>query len=193
MSLNRSPLLAPRVAGPILGISLLLIGGAVALRGQTPPSAAAYRLYLSAPEDPRCYYGSAWNEGPVVSTKDPRSGRTSYVRKFQFVDGCYWQATETLVPMDNGTVFYDYEEHVLSCNPGAVPAATCPRQGFVTVEPAGQDEALTPTPTTYITNDIPEDLRQWRRPRSTRHASICPYSNWGNGHHGHDEVPSPEL
>lgn len=187
MSLNRSLLLAPRVAGPILGISLLLIGGALALHRRPTPSGAAYRLYLSAPEDPRCYYGSAWNEGPVVATQDPRSGRTTYVRKFQFVDGCFWQATETLVPMDNGTVLYDYEEHVLSCTPGAVPAAICPRQGVVVVEAAGQDEALTPTPTTQITNDIPEDLRNWRRPRSTRHASICPYGNMVNVRHGHDE------
>lgn len=193
MALNRSPLLAPRVTGPILAISLLLIGGAVALRGHPTPSAAAYRLYLSAPEDPRCYYGSAWNAGPVVANKDPRSGRTTYVRQFQFVDGCYWQATETLVPMDNGAVFYDYEEHVLSCSPGSRPAATCPRQGVVTVEPASEDEAITPV--TYSTKDIPEDLRNWHRPRSTRHASICPYGNMVNARHVHDEgnTNPPEL
>ncbi len=97
---------------------------------------AAVALDLDAPSDPACYYESAFSSGTVVLPRSAVEGHPMHLtQRYQWLDGCTWEAQETLVP--HGALFsYSYEERVVSCEVGAVPARACERRGVVTMRSA---------------------------------------------------------
>ena len=91
---------------------------------------------LDTTADPACVYGSAWNDGDVLLSHDASDGKTVHLTsRYDFRDGCTWEATETLTPSDAGYE-YEYSEHVVECKRHATPGLACPRKGHVTVVPA---------------------------------------------------------
>mgnify|MGYP001198622757 CR=1 FL=1 len=92
------------------------------------------RLALHAIERPNEFYLSAWRSG-AVTLEFP----TKELQPFKFeirgtYNGCRWQATETLIPIDERTFSYDYTDSVMYCMPGAKATNPTPRTGYVTVE-----------------------------------------------------------
>ena len=131
------------VARPVLLMGgALMIGGVLVASIETVPTSVApapdeqsYRLVLDTESDPACVYGSAWNDGDVIMPHDASDGRTvTLTSRYDFYDGCTWEATETLTPSESG---YDYEyvEHIVECKKDARPGLACPRKGHVTVAP----------------------------------------------------------
>ena len=116
------------------GLLAVTVGGApVSL--EPPSSAQSYRLVLDAEVDPPCSYGSAWNDGDVVMPHDASDGKTvTFTSRYDFRDGCTWEATETLTPSESG-YDYQYVEHIVECKKHATPGLACPRSGHVTVVP----------------------------------------------------------
>jgi hypothetical protein len=116
------------VAVPVLG--MMTFG-----RGPAEPSvrSAVVALDLDATNDPACYYESAFNSGTVVLERAAVEGRPlRLTQRYQWLDGCTWEAEETLTP--HGSLFaYSYEEHVVSCEVGATPARACERHGVVSM------------------------------------------------------------
>ena len=147
MSLFRSsglPLTAwSLVARRVVGVGgALLVGGVLAATvGGAPVSlapalGASYRLVLDTESDPACVYGSAWNDGDVVMPHDASDGKVvRLTSRYDFQDGCTWEATETLTPSETG-YDYDYSEHIVECKRNARPGLACPRKGHVTVVPS---------------------------------------------------------
>ncbi len=115
------------------GVLAATIGGApVSL---APALGASYRLVLDTESDPACVYGSAWNDGDVVMPHDASDGKVVHLTsRYDFRDGCTWEATETLTPSETG-YDYEYAEHVVSCRRHVRPGIACPRSGHVTVVP----------------------------------------------------------
>jgi len=131
------------VARPVtlVGGALLLGGVLAASVGGSPaslePAAApqSYRLVLDADVDPPCVYGSAWNDGDVIMPHDASDGKTiRFTSRYDFQDGCTWEATETLTPSEGG-YDYEYKEHIVECKKHATQGLACPRTGHVTVVP----------------------------------------------------------
>jgi hypothetical protein len=129
------------VTRPVALVGGALLAGGLALAGLSAPTRAidatptAYRLSLDTASDPICYYGSAWNDGDVFLSHDASDGRTvTLTSRYDFQDGCTWEATETLTP-NGGGYSYEYSEHYVSCRPGASPGIACARHGAVTVTP----------------------------------------------------------
>jgi hypothetical protein len=145
MSLLRSGLTLSAwrlVARRVLGVGgALLAGGvlAVAVGGSpaslAPAMGASYRLVLDAPSDPPCVYGSAWNDGDVLMSHDASDGKVvRFTSRYNFQDGCTWEATETLTPSEGG-YDYEYREHIVECKRHTTQGLACPRSGHVTVVP----------------------------------------------------------
>jgi hypothetical protein len=129
------------VTRPVLSLGgVLLAGGALALAvgsSPLPPSvpASSYRLALQTESEPGCFYGSAWNDGDVLLAHDASDGRrVTLTSRYDFEDGCTWEATEVLMPSGAGYA-YAYTERVVGCRVGATPAPACARTGTVTVVP----------------------------------------------------------
>ena len=132
------------VTRPVLYLGgALLAGGALAMAiGPTSPltvacpaASTSFRLALQSESDPACYYGSAWNDGDVVLAHDASDGRTiTLTNRYDFEDGCTWEATEVLTPSGSGYA-YAYSERVVGCRIGATPAIACARTGTVSATP----------------------------------------------------------
>jgi len=121
------------VGGALLAGGLMLSSLAPSRCALDAPSPAAYRLALETASDPICYYGSAWNDGDVFLSHDASDGRSvTLTSRYDFEDGCTWEATETLTPSGAG-YSYDYAERFVSCRSGARPALACARHGSVIV------------------------------------------------------------
>lgn len=139
LALSAWRLVARRVL--LVGGALVVGGVLAAAVGGSPASLApalgpSYRLVLDAESDPACVYGSAWNDGDVVMPHDASDGKVvRFTSRYDFQDGCTWEATEKLTPSESG---YDYEyvEHIVECKRDATPGLACPRHGHVTVVPA---------------------------------------------------------
>ena len=118
------------VAVPALGIGML---GLMRCPTEAQAHSAVVALDLDASNDPACYYESAFNSGTVVLERAAVEGRPLHLtQRYQWLDGCTWEAEETLVP--HGPMFaYSYEEHVVSCDVGATPARACERHGVVSM------------------------------------------------------------
>jgi hypothetical protein len=128
------------VASPVVRVGVaLLVGGAVAASAapasRPTPLPNGYRLALATESAPNCYYGSAWNDGDVVLPHDASDGKAvTITSRYEFEDGCTWEATERLTPQGSGYA-YEYVEHYVSCEDGAKPASACARRGAVSVSP----------------------------------------------------------
>jgi hypothetical protein len=116
----------------LIGAALLALGAA---RVATRDHAVTYRLTLHAPEEPNAIYLTSWHRGPVTQTfDDGKLHPITFRTRAHVYDGCYWQGTETLVPINEGELAYDYTEQILSCEADAKPLRKTPRRGIVTVE-----------------------------------------------------------
>jgi hypothetical protein len=131
------------VARPVVLMGgALLIGGVVAASLAGSPAsllpatdAQSYRLVLDTESDAACVYGSAWNDGDVIMPHDASDGhKVTLTSRYDFQDGCTWEATETLTPSETG-YDYEYAEHIVECKKNATPGLACPRTGHVTVVP----------------------------------------------------------
>jgi hypothetical protein len=117
------------------GLLAVTVGGAPVSLEPSSVSGQSYRLVLDAEVDPPCSYGSAWNDGDVVMPHDASDGKVvTFTSRYDFRDGCTWEATETLTPSEGG-YDYQYVEHIVECKKHATPGLACPRSGHVTVVP----------------------------------------------------------
>jgi len=130
------------VARPVVALGGVLLAGGALLMAQVPAMrslvtpTAAYRLTLHTTSDSTCYYGSAWNEGDVLIAHDAGDGHVlTLTGRYDFEDGCTWEATEILTPTHSGYA-YSYSEQPISCAIGSRPARACSRVGTVDVAPA---------------------------------------------------------
>lgn len=115
----------------LVGVALLGLG---AYKTATREHAVTYRLALSAPEEPNAIYLTRWHLGTVTASfDDGKLEPITFKTRAHVYDGCYWQGTETLVPINDAEFAYDYSEQILSCETDAVPLRKTPRQGIVTV------------------------------------------------------------
>jgi hypothetical protein len=120
----------------LMGAGVLLFGlGAFATTSRCHEDGTQVdRWVLDADRDPRCYYGSSWNDGDLMMRRHALSA-TSFVHQFPFEDGCTWQSVETLVPDGPNHFRYQYDEQPISCSEGAVASQACPLSGSVVVIP----------------------------------------------------------
>lgn len=95
-----------------------------------------HHLVLHTYSQPGAIYLTAWRNGPVLAPfEGDELEPLVYTTTARVVDGCRWQATETLEPIDAKRYAYRYEEKILSCVEGAVPFYKTPRTGTVTLAP----------------------------------------------------------
>ena len=94
-----------------------------------------HHLALHAVAQPGALYLTAWRHGNVsVRIRGDKLVPLTFETLASVNDGCRWQGTETLVPIDNRRYAYRYDETILECDPGATPYIKTPRTGIVTVE-----------------------------------------------------------
>lgn len=117
---------------------LVLAAGALALlvgfQLHRAPS-GHYRLELQVTQDGEdgCFYGSPWYSGaPEASRID---APITFQTRYDYVDGCTWESTETLIPVGDGKFSYQYHERMLSCDEDSEPGYACDRAGIVTAVP----------------------------------------------------------
>ena len=92
------------------------------------------RLELHAPVLANAIYLTAWDRGDVfVTLPDGKPHNMTFKTRAYISDGCEWLATEQLVPEGKDRYWYSYDEQILSCEPGAIPAIKTPRTGYATV------------------------------------------------------------
>lgn len=119
-----------------LPAALVLSLGAAQLATRPHHERVSYRLELSAPVEEHAIYLTRWYFGDVtVSFDDGKLEPVQFRQRAHVYDGCYWQGTETLVPITPTQFRYDYSEQLLSCEPDAVPLRKTPRSGIVTAVP----------------------------------------------------------
>lgn len=118
----------------ITGVGAALALGLALLPAHHRAHPVVHRLVLDAPIQPHALYLTAWESGDVYVTFDKDVARSmTFTTRAHISDGCFWQATETLVPLTDTKYSYSYDETILSCEDGAVPALKTPRTGFVFV------------------------------------------------------------
>lgn len=110
------------------GAFLLATAGAlIAMRPQAPvaiASASGYQLVLHTGYrmQEREYLGTQWgNNAPVLLDHDASDGRrVTFTHRWPFVDGCWWESTETLVPINAHQYRYSYVDRAVSCEEDAL-------------------------------------------------------------------------
>jgi hypothetical protein len=122
----------------VLAGGVLLAG--LALFGMHRSHPRAYRLRLDTVSESVCYYGSAWNQGPIElpadGVVDANGQRTiTLTNEYDYRDGCTWAVREVLRPISATEYSYQYSERPVSCHWCARPGRACPRSGVVTLEP----------------------------------------------------------
>lgn len=127
------------VTSPLLGSMLiggLVLGLGAVAREVEIDQPVTRTLRLHAVDKPNEFYLSAWRDGRdiQVTFPDEELRAVTFRVRASITDGCRWQGTEQITPIDDRTFHYDYSEIILSCEPGATPTTKTPRQGTVTVE-----------------------------------------------------------
>jgi hypothetical protein len=120
----------------------LVIGAAALWSARSPRAPRLSWLELEVASEASCFYGSAWNDGPVFVVRGDVASPLVFTRRFAWIDGCTWEATETLTPIGAGTYRYRYVEQPASCSDSPYPA--CTREGIVTARPAADASAPAP-------------------------------------------------
>lgn len=117
-------------------LSSAAVLAASAFYATAQPEEVTRRLILDAPAPPENLYLTAWDRGDVLlRLPDGPLRPIRFTTRAYLTDGCRWEGTETLIPLDATHYAYDYAETILGCEPGAIPALKTPRQGIVTVAP----------------------------------------------------------
>lgn len=94
-----------------------------------------HRLGLHAPKRCHAIYLTAWEHGDVTIVRDDAHPRSIVFNTREVIpDGSTWLGTETLVPLDDRTYSYQYDETVLEDIPGGTRYIKTPRHGVVTVD-----------------------------------------------------------
>lgn len=117
----------------------LLLGLAVAAPSFAPAAETTNvnrRLVLHTVWEPTAIYLSAWRNGDVnVQLESGELRPITFRVRATIPDGCRWEGTETLVPIDHRSFTYEYSERILSCPEGTESTyRETPRVGLVTVE-----------------------------------------------------------
>jgi len=117
----------------------LLLGTAIvapSFASQTSSNLTSHRLVLHAVEEPTAIYLSAWRNGDVnVQFENGELRPITFRVRATIPDGCRWEGTETLVPIDSKSFTYAYDDRLLSCPDGGEGSyRPTPRAGIVTVE-----------------------------------------------------------
>ena len=96
----------------------------------------SHRLVLHTVSEPTAIYLSAWRNGDVNVQFENGELRPITVRvRATIPDGCRWEGTETLVPIDDRSYTYEYNDRLLSCPDGGEGSyRPTPRVGIVTVK-----------------------------------------------------------
>jgi hypothetical protein len=134
------------VRAPV-GKSILVAGAALAVAAfvhhPKPAHAPTHHLLtLHAQSIEHAVYLTVFAEGRIQHTDcDLRAvdvaseGETlRFATRARIADGCVWEGHERLVPIDAHSYAYSYDEQILSCEPGSIPAIKTPRTGIVTVD-----------------------------------------------------------
>ncbi|HEX4421932.1 MAG TPA: hypothetical protein VH165_28665 [Kofleriaceae bacterium] len=123
--------------------------GSQAHPSRPDPETGKFRLALEITGGSRGgTFFSAWTDNQdVITDKDASDQQTvTYHRRYIWLEGCTWDASETLTPIDATHYTYQYRENPVSCPDGARAAveAVTPRDGKVTVHPTADSRPLTP-------------------------------------------------
>jgi hypothetical protein len=96
----------------------------------------SHRLVLHTVSEPTAIYLSAWRNGDVnVQFENGELRPITFRVRATIPDGCRWEGTETLVPIDHRSYTYEYNDRLLSCPDGGEGSyRPTPRVGIVTVE-----------------------------------------------------------
>ena len=117
----------------------LLLGTAVVaptFASQKSSNLTSHRLVLHTVTEPTAIYLSAWRNGDVnVQLENGELRPITFRVRATIPDGCRWEGTETLVPIDGKSFTYEYDDRLLSCPDGGEGSyRPTPRSGIVTVE-----------------------------------------------------------
>ena len=120
------------VGGLLLGLTVF----APSFASQDKPDHVTRRLVLHTVHEPDAIYLSAWRNGDVnVQLENGELRPITFRVRATIPDGCRWEGTETLIPIDHRSFAYDYSERILSCPEGVESTyRETPRAGIVTVE-----------------------------------------------------------
>jgi hypothetical protein len=123
------------VGGLMLGLAVLA-PSFLSKAKATNVNMTSHRLVLHTVTEPNAIYLSAWRKGDVnVQFENGELRPITFRVRATIPDGCRWEGTETLVPMDDHTFTYSYDDRQLSCPEGVEPMyRPTPRVGLVTVE-----------------------------------------------------------
>lgn len=117
----------------------LLLGATVvapSFASQKSNNLTTHRLVLHTVSEPTAIYLSAWRNGDVnVQFENGELRPITFRVRATIPDGCRWEGTETLVPIDGKSFTYAYDDRLLSCPDGGEGEyRPTPRAGIVTVE-----------------------------------------------------------
>ena len=127
------------IAAATLGVALFVHHPQAA-----PQGAYHHRLTLVAPFQDNAIYLTAFAEDRIesspgqeksidITTTTSELPPLTFTTRAHVFDGCVWEGTEHLVPVNAHEYSYSYEEEILSCAPGAQPTIKTPRTGTVIV------------------------------------------------------------
>ena len=106
-----------------------LLGVGIGVKVATPDGS---RLVLDAPKECGAIYLTRFDDGDIRMKLGTRLQPMTFTNAARLDDGCRWVGIETLVPIDNKTFQYFYDEEMLGCEDGAVPRyRETPRRGLV--------------------------------------------------------------
>lgn len=121
----------------------VVVGGLLLGAAAVAPSFASHdaeltthRLVLHTVSRADAIYLSAWRNGDLnVQFENGELRPITFRVRATIPDGCRWEGTETLVPIDHKTFSYEYTDRLLSCPDGGTGNyEPTPRVGVVTVE-----------------------------------------------------------
>src|SRR6476619_2988601 len=98
--------------------------GAIGLVTNRAPSSSTgmYQLVLHPDRGVRTaqleHFGSQWNlDMPVLVSHDASDGKAVvFHHRWPYIDGCYWESTERLVPISATQYSYSYTDHAVDCD-----------------------------------------------------------------------------
>ena len=120
------------VGGLLLGLAVF----ATSFASRDSSHVTSHRLVLHTVTEPTAIYLSAWRNGDVnVEFENGQVRPITFRVRATIPDGCRWEGTEVLVPIDNKSFTYEYNDRLLSCPDGGEGSyRPTPRVGIVTVE-----------------------------------------------------------
>ena len=120
------------VGGLLLGLAVV----APSFASRDSSQVTSHRLVLHTVTEPTAIYLSAWRNGDVnVQFENGELRPITFRVRATIPDGCRWEGTEVLVPIDSKSFTYEYNDRLLSCPDGGEGGyRPTPRVGIVTVE-----------------------------------------------------------